>query len=515
MSILIQDVRYGARLLLKNPGFTAVAALSLALGIGANTVVFCWIQNVLLRPLPGVRDQEELVVLAGRRGDAVWDTISYPDLKDYAKSKEVFSGIIGSQITPAFLRANGNKQWMYGQVVTANFFDVLGVRAAHGRTFLPAEDEGPGGQPVLVLSHGFWKRNFGGDPGVVGRSVEVNRKPFTVVGVAPAGFHGTMSGVQCDFWAPLAMHQEVANFGSWDARNDRWLHTQARLAPGVSRARAQAAMDVTARQLEQAYPDENREVRVRVLPLWKSPYGGQAVFLPVLSVLVAVSVSVLLIVAANVANLLLARAAGREKEMAIRLAMGGGRWRLLRQLLTESLLLALLGGGLGVVMASWGAGSFLALMPPTHLPVGYFFGLDGRTLMVTLGLSVAAGLLFGFAPALQMVKGRLYGALKEGGRGGSSGVAHHRLRGALVIAEVALALLLLVGAGLCFRGFQNARMADPGFDPENVLVAGLRIGMNGYTRETGAGFYQQLHQRLGQRRAGNPPGTRGIRTRSG
>jgi predicted permease len=498
MNSWMQDVRYGARLLLKNPGFTLVAALSLALGIGANAVVFCWIQNVLLRPLPGVRDQERLVVLAGRRGDAVWDTVSYPDLKDYAKLEGVFSGVIGSQITPAFLRADGTKRWMYGQIVTANFFDLLGVRPALGRTFLPEEDEGPGGQAVVVFSHGFWQRHFGGDPGLVGRSVELNRKPFTVVGVAPAGFHGTMSGVQCDFWAPLAMHQEVANFGSWDTRSDRWLHTQARLAPGVDRERAQAAVDVVARQLEESYPDQNREVRLLVLPLWKSPYGGQAVFLPVLRVLMAVSGAVLLIVTANVANLLLARAAGREKEIAIRLALGGGRVRLLRQLLTESLLLALLGGGLGVMLASWAAGSFLALMPPTHLPVGYQFGLDGRTLLVTLGLTLMAGLMFGLAPAAQMLRGRLYGALKEGGRGGSTGVGHHRLRGALVITEVALALLLLVGAGLCLRGFQKAREADPGFDPKQVLVAGLRIGMNGYTRETGLSFYEQLHQRLGQ-----------------
>jgi predicted permease len=498
MNSVIQDIRYGGRLLLKNPGFTAVAALSLALGIGANAVVFCWIQNVLLRPLPGVRDQEELVVLAGRRGDALWDTVSYPDLKDYAKLREVFSGVIGSQITPAFLRAGETKQWIYGQIVTANFFDVLGVRPALGRTFLPAEDEGPGGQPVLVLSHGFWRRHFGGDPGVVGQSVELNRKPFTVVGVAPEGFHGTMSGIQSDFWAPLAMHQEVANFGSWEARNDRWLHTQARLAPGVSRGRAQAAVDVLARQLEESYPDQNREVGMRVLPLWKSPYGGQAVFLPVLSVLVAVSAAVLLIVTANVANLLLARAAGREKEIAIRLALGGGKVRLIRQMLTESVLLALVGGGLGVLMASWATGSLLALMPPTHLPVGYLFGLDGRTLGLTLALTLLSGVLFGLAPALQVLRGRLYGALKEGGRGGSTGVGHHRLRGALVIAEVALALLLLVGAGLCLRGFQQARAADPGFDPANVLVAGLRIGMNGYTRETGLGFYGQLRQRLGQ-----------------
>jgi predicted permease len=498
MDTFIQDIRFGFRLLLKNPGFTAIAACSLALGIGANAVVFCWIQNVLLRPLPGVRDQEEIVVLAGRRGDAVWDTVSYPDLKDYAKLKDVFAGVIGSQITPAFLRAEDTRQWMYGQVVTANFFDVLGVRPLMGRAFLPEENEGQGGQPVLVLSHGFWQRHFGGDPTVVGRPVELNRKSFTVVGVAPEGFHGTMSGVRCDFWAPLAMHREVANFGSWDARNDRWLHTQARLAPGVTRARAQAAVNVAARQLEAAYPDENAEVRLRVLPMWKSPYGGQAVFLPVLSVLIAVSGAVLLIVTANVANLLLARAAGREKEIAIRLAMGGGRWRLLRQLLTESLLLAMLGGALGTLLATWAADVFLAMIPPTHLPVGYLFRLDGGTLLTTLGLTLVAGLLFGLAPAVQMLRGRLYGALKEGGRGGSAGVGHHRLRGALVVTEVALALLLMVGAGLCLRGFQRARAADPGFDPANVLVAGLRIGMNGYTRETGVSFYEQLHQRLDQ-----------------
>ncbi len=498
MNTYLQDVRYGFRLLMKNPGFTAVAACSLALGIGANAVVLCWVQNILLRPLPGVRDQEEIVVLAGRRGDALWDTVSYPDLKDYAKLRGVFSGVIGSQITPAFLQTDSTRQWMYGQIVTANFFDVLGVRAVLGRTFLPEEDNGEGGHPALILSDGFWRRHFGGDAEVIGRTVELNRMPFTIVGVMAKGFYGTMSGVQCDFWAPLSMHREVANFGSWEMRNDRWLHTQARLAKGVTIARAQAAADVAARQLEAAYPKENAEVRLRVLPMWRSPYGGQAVFLPVLSVLLAVSGAVLLIVTANVANLLLARAASREKEIAIRLAMGGGRWRLLRQLLTESLLLALIGGSLGVILAAWSADAFLALIPPTHLPVGYLFALDGRTLLATLGLTVVAGLIFGLAPAVQMLGGRLYGALKEGGRGGSSGARHHRLRGGLVVSEVALALLLMVGAGLCLRGFQKARAADPGFDPRHVLVAGMRIGMNGYTRETGISFYQQLERRINQ-----------------
>jgi predicted permease len=490
------DVRYGLRLLIKNPGFTAVATLSLALGIGANTTVFCWIQNVLLRPLPGVRDSEQIVVLASGHGPRTFDTVSYPDLKDYAALQEVFSGVIGSQLTPACLRVDGRTEWIYGQIGTANFFDVLGVKAVLGRTFLPEEEQKPGGHPVLVISHGFWERRFGRDPGVIGRAVELNQHPFTIVGVAAPDFHGTMSGLRCDFWAPLMMHQQVANFGSLEARGDRWLHTQARLVPGVSLAKAQAAADLRARQLEQAHPDVNREIRLRLLPLWKSPYGGQAVFLPVLRVLAAVGIGLLLIVAANVANLLLTRATGRHKEIAIRLALGAGRWRLIRQLLTESLLLSTVGGAIGVLFAVWAADLFLFFVPRTHLPVGYLFELDGRTLLFTCGLTLVTGLLFGLAPAWQTCSNRLQNALKEGGRGLSAGGQHHRFRSALVAAEIGLALLLLTGAGLCLKGFQKARQVDAGFDPANVLVAGLRIGMNGYDQTNGLVFYRQLRQRL-------------------
>jgi predicted permease len=492
----MQDFRFAFRQLLKSPGFTAVAVLSLALGIGASTTVFCWMQRVLLRPIAGVTEPERLVVLCTAHGPVTHDTVSYPDIQDYETLTNVFTGVIGSQFAPACLRVEGQTEWAFGQIARANFFDVLGVKPALGRFFLPEEEQRPGGHPVLVVSHGFWQRRFGGDPRVLGRTVELNRRPFTIVGVAPPGFYGTMSGLNFDFWAPLMMHEQVAHFGNLIQRGDRWLHTQARLQRGVSREQAQAAVAIMARQLEAAYPDVNKEIDLRVLPLWQSPYGGQSFFLPVLRILMVVSLGVLLIVTANVASLLLSRATGRQKEIAIRLAVGAGRIRLVRQLLTESLVLALLGGAAGALFAQWATGLFRFFMPPTHLPIGYAFELNAGTLAYTLGLTLIAGLLFGLAPALQATRPELSHALKEGGRTSGLATGHHGLRRALVIAEVSLALLLLVGAGLCIKGFQKARQVDPGFDPNQALVAGLRLGAHGYTEQTGKVFYRQLRERL-------------------
>jgi len=282
VSTLRRDLRQGLRMLLANPRFTCIAVLSLAMGIGANTTIFAWIQTVLLNPLPGVASSNELVVLVSTHGAVTYDTVSYPDLKDYADLGDVFSGVVGSQITPALLRVDERSEWIIGQIATANFFDVLGVRPELGRTFLPEEGLTPGGHPVLVISYGLWQRRFGGDRNVVARKVELNNHAFTIIGVTPAAFQGTMSAVRFDFWAPLMMHQEVAHFGSLNTRNDRWLHTQARLRPGVTVERAQAAAALRAKQLEQAYPREDKEIGLKVLPLWKAPYGrdfGGAIYL--------------------------------------------------------------------------------------------------------------------------------------------------------------------------------------------------------------------------------------------
>lgn len=493
----LHDVRFGLRMLRKNPRFTTVVVLSLALGISANTTVLCWIQNILLRPLPGVAKQEKLAAVITTHGATTLETISLPNLQDQAKLKEVFDGILAWSDTPAArLTDNGQSEWIYGQQVTANFFDVLGVKPLLGRTFLSEEDGQPGGHPVMVINEGYWKRRFGGDADIIGRTVDLNRRSFTIVGVVPGVFHGTINGLKPDFWAPLTMCQEFTRNQSWfDHRDAPWLHALARLRPGVSRPQAQAAIDTLAAQLDHAYPESNKEVRFRLLPLWKLP-GGPAIMLPVLSLLLAVSLGVLLIVTVNVANLLLARATRREKEVAIRLALGAGRGRLIRQLLTESLLLALLGGALGVLLASRMVELVRFFLPKSTVPIGISVALDGHTLGIVLLLTLATGLVFGLVPALRTSNPHLNEALKEGRHSSGAGAPHHRLLGLLVVLQIAVALVLLVCAGLCLRGLQKALRTDLGFDPNHLLYAGIDIERNGYAGETGKVFYHELQQRL-------------------
>lgn len=492
----MSDLRFALRQLLKSPAFTLVAVLSLALGIGATTTVFCWIQGIMFNPLPGVQRQEEMAVITTSRASQMWDTCSLPDLHDLAEQKQAFAGIIASQITPACLTVGEQSLWIYGQIATANFFDVLGVAPLHGRTFLPDEDQKPGGNSVLVLSEPFWRRQFNADPAIIGRSVQLNQHVFTVVGVVPAAFRGTMSGLACDFWAPVSMHKEVANFGSLRERTDRWLHTQARLQPGVTIAQAQAVADTVSARLRQAYPDKNPEIRLNVLAFVDAPYGAQPIFSRVLGVLLAVSIGVLLIVAANLASLLLARATSRQKEIAIRLSMGAGRLRLIRQLLTESLLLAACGGALGVLVAYWAVDLLSAWQPPTPLPIFFSAEINGSTLLLTFLCTAATGVLFGLVPALRASKLDLNSTLKDGGRSSSSGAGHHRLRSAFVAGQLALSLMLLIGAGLCIKSAQNAYRTQLGFQPDRVLLAGLRIGMNGYNEATGKTFYARLQERI-------------------
>jgi len=493
---MFQDLRFAFRQLIKSPGFTTVVVLTLALGIGSTTTVFCWMQSIWLNPLPGVAGQEQMYVVVPTRGDLRSHTLSFPDIQDLRAQKDIFAGVIGSQVTPASITLDDRPIWIYGQPATANFFDVLGVRPILGRTFLPDEDSKPSGNPALVLSETCWQRHFGADPSVVGRKVLLNRHPFTIVGVVPAAFHGTMSGLVSDFWAPASMHKEVMNGGSMIHRSWRWFHTQARLQPGVTQAQAQASLDLLSARLQQTYPDTNKGLSFKILRFSEAPYGVQPVLLPTLRILLVVSMGVLLIVAANVANLLLARASGREKEIAIRLAVGAGRMRLIRQLLVESLVLAGVGGILGVVFSFWMVDLLAAMIPPTNLPVGIVCAIDAKTLGFASLITLGIGTIFGLIPAWQVTRPDLNSTLKEGGRGSGGARSQHRLRRLLVIAEVALSLSLLIGAGLCIRSASRAREADFGFDPNHVLLTGLRIGMNGYNEQSGKVFYRQLQQRL-------------------
>jgi len=493
---MIADLRFTIRQLCRSPGFTAVVVFSLALGLGANATVMCWLRGFVLHPLPGVEDQDRIAVLVSNAGSG---GASLPDLRDFGRFSQVFAGTEASMPTPACLTVDRQPQWIRAEIVSANFFDLLGVRPILGRTFLPDEDRKPGGNPVLVISERLWRAKFGGAPSIVGRTVDLNRRSFTVVGVAPGAFHGSSSPTETDAWAPLSMIWEVRNQGTYflSARDARGWQDLARLQPGVSIAQADAAVATMDAQLAKSYPNSNLGAHHHVVPLSRCPWGGQTVMRPTLLLLLAVSLGVQLIVAANVGNLLLARAVRRQKEIAIRQAAGASRWQLARLSLTESMLLVLLGGGAGILLAGW-ASSAVVLMMPKELAANLRpdFPLDGASLCFALLLCLATGLFFGLLPNLHASRMNLQAVLKEGGRSSQGGSAHHHLRNALVIAEVATALVLLVGAGLCVKGLRQARQVDFGFSPDHVLIGGMRIGMNGYKEDTGRVFYSQVLQHV-------------------
>lgn len=473
--------------------FTAVVTLSLAVGIGANTVVFTWIQAMLLDATPGVADRARLAVVCPRHKTAgLGETMSIPDIRSLAEQKNVFAGITASQMGAATLGTDETTEWVWSQFTLANYFDVLGVNMVLGRGFRPGEDQPGTGDLVAVISHGLWQRRFGGDPSVVGRVVQVNHRPVTIVGVASARFKGTMGALRFDLWAPLPVEVEATDLRErYERRGSHWVHTIARLAPGVSMSEAQAAAAIFASRLEKEFPDTNRDKSLAVLPLWKCPWGGQAVLLPVLRVLALVAGLLLFLVAANVASLLLTRAHRRRTEMAMRLALGASHYRMIRQLLTESLVLALLGGMCGTLGARWGMNLLVEFIPPTYLPVAVEPRLNWLVLGATLAVTLLAGLLFGLAPALQSARTDLNETIKAGGRGEASS-PRHWLRGAFVVGEVALALVLLLGMGLCVRSLEKAGRTDLGLDPRQAFVAGFRISQHAGDDASIRSFYHRL-----------------------
>src|ERR1044071_1750900 len=494
----MNDLRYALRMLLKRPGLTAIAVLSLAVGIGANTIVFSWIRSVLLDTVPGARAADRLVVLCPRHvSGRLDDTMSALDNRDLALETNLFAGVAGSAYDAACLRVDQGTEWIWEESASANFFDLLGVRPALGRFFLPGEDAHPGGDTVAVLSHGLWQRRFGGDPKILGRVIEISNRPFTVVGVAPAEFSGGMGGLRFDLWIPVSMTLAFTNTAdAFSHRNWRFLHTYARLQHGVTLGQAQAAAGAVMQRLAGEYADTNRDIGVAVLPVWKSPWGGQAVFLPLLRSLAVAAALLLTLGAANVANLLLDRATGRQQEVAVRLALGAGRFRLTRQLLTESMLLAGLGGAAGCLFAAWGVNMIFHLMPATYLPLGYNVHLNGLVLLFSAFITLGTGILFGIAPALQAAKINPIGALKQGGRSGAPTSGGHGLRSVLVVSEVGLALVLLVGMTLCARSLGRARRMDLGIDPRNVWVAGFRLPPVGYDEDRIREVCRRLRQDL-------------------
>jgi predicted permease len=491
---ILQDLRYALRMLAKNPSFTAVAVLTLALGIGANTTIFTVTSALLFRPPAGIERPDRLVLLFRRFAhNRVGMNVSYPNFKDWRDQNRVFSGLAAYKTIWLGLSAEGESGRVQGAMVSGNYFDVLGVRPALGRTFLPEEDRIPGAYPVAVVSYGLWKRRFGSDPGMVGRKIRISGHAFTVVGVAPRGFKGTVAAESPEIWLPMMMEAQVVppDWAGWmGERNWSLVQVIGRVKPGVSLEQAQANMDTLARQLEQAYPRENRGVGIALLPKITLYPWERAKVVEFGALLTAVVGLVLLIACANVANLLLARAATRQKEVALRLTLGASRARVIYQLLTESVLLALMGGAFGLLLANWGADILSKVAASsTFLPAGDFTP-DGRVLSFTVLLSFLTGLAFGSAPAWQACSVDPSPALKEAAP--TVGSPRSRIQGVLVIAQIATSLVLLTGAGLLLRTLRNYLAVNPGFEMKNILDVSLDLDLAGYSETQGRSFCQRL-----------------------
>lgn len=487
-----QDVRFGVRQLRRNAGFSLAVIAVLTLGIGGNAAVFSMFKALALSPLPGVPNSASLAVVAHRSIGGRLNGTSYLDFKHFRDHHQGFEGLAGTDMQPVTIGLGRTGERVWCEMVTGNYFPLLGVGAQLGRTLLPSDEVAPGKHPVVVLSDGLWRRSFGADPAIVGKTIQVNRQALTVVGVADRGFQGTIVSLVMELFVPVMMQPVLGGVSHLDTRSASAMVVFGRLKPGVSIATASAQIGVMAAQLEadNPVPDSAGE-RAEVLPLWRSPFGAQTYMMPVVVLLGAMGTLVLIIVCANVANLVLVRGVGRRGELAVRVALGAGRGRILRLLFVENVVLALPGAILGVVLSTialpimWGSASAAAPMR-VHLDTS----VDWMVVTFAVVLSCLSALVFGFVPALQTSRVDVADAMKDESTGRAGTRA--RLRGALVVAQVAVSLVLLVGAGLVFRGLETARGIDAGFDPRAVGSAAVDLQPGGYTKVSGPVFLERL-----------------------
>jgi predicted permease len=496
MNGLLQDIRLVFRQFLKAPGFTIVAIFSLALGIGANTAIFSLVNRVLLRPLPIERPGEFVAVneVSLKQRDAFM-SFSYPNYVDFRDRNTVLAGTIAHRFCPISLSRNGNNQRIWGYLVSGNYFDVLGVKPLKGRFFTQEEDRSSGANPVAVVSYGGWQHLFASDPDLVGKTLTLNGNAFTVVGVAPKGFTGTELVFTPEIWIPMTMAHQIEPGSNWlERRSSGVLFVQGRLKPGINIGQAEASLKGLAAQLGTEYPDTNSATGISltppglVLPQLRNPVLGFS------GVLMAVVGIVLLIACTNLANLLLSRAVGRRKEIAVRLALGAGRGRLIRQLLTESIALSIVGGVVGMFLAWWIIDLAITFRPTMDFPLTIDLAIDWRVLLFCLGLSLVTGVLFGLVPALQATKASLVTSLRDDSS--AAGFRRSRLRNGLVIAQLAMSLILLVAAGLVIRSLQQVQLIGPGFRAERAIAMTTDLGLQGYNEDQSRSFQKQLLDRV-------------------
>ncbi|MBV8550966.1 MAG: ABC transporter permease [Acidobacteriaceae bacterium] len=498
MTSFWQDVRYSLRMIVKAPGYAAIAILTLALGIGANTTIFSWINSTLLNPIPGLANPHEVVALSLSKPSENPFPFTYPDVVAMREGQQSFTGITASGITPMSLTGKDKPERIWGTVATANYFTVLGVRPILGRGFLPAEDAKPGGAPVAVISYRLWQTHFAGNLDVVGQIIEINRRPYTIVGVAPAVFQGSQTGLRSEIWVPIMMVPQLMEKG--DLIHDHhyfWMFALGRLKPGVAAQQAQEEMTVRLKREVQNYPEEHKgHESVTVFPLWRNPFGVNQAFSMLLPMLMSIAGFVLLLACTNVANLVLVRSVARRREIAIRMSLGAGRWRLVRQLLVESIVLALAGGVAASAITSWTGGMLMRFFPVTDFPLSLSIRMNRTVLLGALTISVLTGVIVGILPALRSSSEAPVAVLKEDAGSVSRGLHKARLAGGLVVAQISLSLLLLICAGLFIRSFVSAQQINPGFKTHNVLIASYDLFTAGYSPEAGSEFDRQLVAKL-------------------
>ena len=494
MDSLIKDIRYAVRGLIKRPGFVAIAVITLALGIGANTAIFSLVNTVLLRSLP-VERPGEIVSVAIRGKDDSMSAFSYPNYKDFRDRNETLSGLLVYRFVPLSLSRGGVNERIWGYEVSGNYFDVLNVKAIQGRTFLPEEDKTKLSHPVIVVSYDCWQRRFGGDASLVGKDVLINNHQFKVIGIAPEGFKGTEFVYSPEMWLPASMMGWAEPGADWiDDRNTKNFFAIGRLKSGVNARQAEASLNLLSQQLAREFPDSNEGQSIKIGPpgfILPEFRGAVVSFTWVMMAAVGL---VLLVTCTNLAGLMLARATDRRKEIAIRLAMGANRLRLIRQLLTESILLSFAGGAAGLLLALWIVKVLLALKPPIDFPIALDVDIDWRVLLFSLVVSITAGAVFGLAPALQSTRPGLLRALKDTAAQG--GAVKTRLRSVLVVAQISISLMVLIAAGLVIRTLQQLQTMHPGFETQNALTMSFDLGLQGYDEARAQQFYHQLAERV-------------------
>src|ERR1700757_1264761 len=498
MQTFLQDLRFGFRMLRRSPGFSILAILCLTLGIGTNAAVLSWIEGILIRPYPLVAHQDRMFALnATTRGENGYTGLSYPEFLDYQKNSTLFESFIVDKITGTTLSVGDRAERASGAIVSANYFDALGVRPILGRGFRPEEGEGRNAHPVTVIGYQTWKDRYGGDPNIIGRTQYLNGVQHTIIGVAPEKFHGTFIGYSFNFWVPVSMQETFDTGYKLEDRSARWIEGYAFLKPGVTRQQADAELHAISQRLEKDYPETNRGHDLSLSPLWRTPFNQAGNMTSTLAITMAVVFFVLLIACANVSNLLLARSLLRRHEMTMRLALGAGRRRLIKQLFTEGLLLSLVAAIGGIAVAYWCRNALVLAFPPP-LPgtvIDYPDQIDWRVLVVSAGICMASTLLFALVPAIRASDVDLSNALKAEGGGVLGGSNRSRLRSALVLVQVSLSFILLAGTGLLLQSLIKMRNASPGFNT-NTVSSVVPLFSAGYKIDRAKNFHTQLLDRV-------------------